>query len=55
MSLQPQRDVAAALDASGRSSVGDLADARCLDFVFRLDDSSFWRRLQVRRAAPGGI
>jgi hypothetical protein len=30
MSLQPQRDVAAALDALAARGVGDLADARCL-------------------------
>jgi hypothetical protein len=39
----------------GCAGVGDLADARCLDFVFRLDDSSSWRRLQLRRAALDGI
>jgi hypothetical protein len=32
MSLQPQRDVAAALDALGFAGVGDPADARCLGF-----------------------
>jgi hypothetical protein len=54
MSLQPQRDVAAALDALGFAGGGDPADARCLGF-FHPDDSSSWPRLQLRRAALGGI
>jgi hypothetical protein len=38
----------------GFAGVGDPADARCFGF-FHLDDSSSWLRLQLRRAALGGI
>jgi hypothetical protein len=54
MSLQPQRDVAAALDALGFAGVGNPADARRLGF-FHLDDSSSWLRLQLPSRSLGGI